>query len=293
MITPRETQSAAAVAAHYDELSRFYLELWGEHLHHGLWSSAEETPAEAVRRLVTVVAAEARVAAGGAVCDVGCGYGATARMLADEYGAEVTGLTLSKVQLDHARSVTAAAHGPRYLLRDWMDNGLPSNAFDAVIAIESSEHMEDKPRFFAEAERVLRPGGRVVVCAWLAGRAPSELAVRHLLEPICREGRLPGLGSEHDYRGLIAGAGLELLRFQDVSAAVRRTWPVCAGRLAKALVTKKAYRDRLFDRASPNRIFALTVLRIWAAYRLGAMRYGIFTATTRRQLPLLSTSASG
>jgi len=279
MIKPRETQSAAAVAAHYDELSPFYLELWGEHLHHGLWSSAEETPAEAVRRLVTVVAAEARVAAGGAVCDVGCGYGATARMLADEYGAEVTGLTLSKAQLDHARAATTVSHGPRYLLRDWMDNRLPSDAFDAVIAIESSEHMEDKARFFAEAERVLRPGGRLVVCAWLAGRAPSALAVRHLLEPICREGRLPGLGSEQDYCALIAGAGLELLRFQDVSAEVRRTWPVCAGRLAKALVTNKAYRDRLLDRASSNRIFALTVLRIWTAYRVGAMRYGIFTTT--------------
>src|SRR5688572_25761469 len=138
MITPRETPSTAAVASHYDELSRFYLEIWGEHVHHGLWSSPEETPAEAVRRLVTVVADEAHIVAGSAVCDVGSGYGATARMLADDYGAEVTGLTLSKVQLDYA---LAAGHGPRYLLRDWMDNGLPSDAFDAVIAIESSEHM--------------------------------------------------------------------------------------------------------------------------------------------------------
>ena len=26
-----------------------------------------------------------------------------------------------------------------------------------------------------------------------------------------------------------------------------------------------------------NRIFALTILRIWIAYRIGAMRYGVFT----------------
>jgi tocopherol O-methyltransferase len=275
MITPRESQPPAAVAAHYDDLSRFYLELWGEHLHHGLWSSGEETPEEAVRRLVEVIADEARITAGSTVVDVGCGYGATARMLAAEYGADVTGFTLSQAQVDHAR---AAGGGPRYLLRDWMDNDLPSGAFDAVIAIESSEHMEDKARFFAEAARVLRPGGRVVVCAWLAGSAPSRLEVRHLLEPICREGRLPGLGSEADYRALIDGAGLELLRFADVSAQVRRTWPICAARLARAVATQKAYRDLLRDTSAANRVFALTVVRIWVAYLVGAMRYGIFTA---------------
>jgi tocopherol O-methyltransferase len=277
MITPLETQSTASVAAHYDELSPFYLDLWGEHLHHGLWSSGDETPEEAVRKMVDVVAAEARIGPGGAVCDVGCGYGATARMLAGEHGAEVTGLTISKVQLDHAR---AAGGGPRYLLADFMDSGLPDDSFDAVISIESSEHM-DKVRFFAEAARVLRPGGRIVVCACLAAPHPSAFAVRHLLEPISREGRSQGLGTDEDYRALIAGAGLELLRIQDVSEAVRRTWPICAGRLAKVVVTKKAYRDVLLDRTNTNRILALTLLRIWAAYRVGAMRYGVFTATKR------------
>ena len=34
--------------------------------------------------------------------------------------------------------------------------------------------------------------------------------MRHLLEPICREGRLPGLGSEHEYRALLEAAGLRV-----------------------------------------------------------------------------------
>jgi len=36
---------------------------------------------------------------------------------------------------------------------------LDSESFDAVIAIESTEHMADLGAFFAEAARVLRPGG--------------------------------------------------------------------------------------------------------------------------------------
>ena len=95
-------------------------------------------------------------------------------------------------------------------MRDWLDNGLPDAAFDRAYAIESSEHMVDKARFFAEAQRVLKPGGRFVVCAWLEGEDATPWQVRHLLEPICREGRLPSMGSRADYEALAAAAGFRL-----------------------------------------------------------------------------------
>ena len=56
------------------------------------------------------------------------------------------------------RGSTPGADNPVYLLRDWLENGLPAASFDAVVAIESSEHMADKAAFFVEAARVLRPG---------------------------------------------------------------------------------------------------------------------------------------
>ncbi len=85
----------ADVAAHYDELDGFYREFWGEHVHHGVWITGRETPQEATRRLVSLVAEQAVVRDGSDVCDVGCGYGATARMLVADYGARVTALTIS------------------------------------------------------------------------------------------------------------------------------------------------------------------------------------------------------
>lgn len=38
------------------------------------------------------------------------------------------------------------------------------------------------------------------------------------------------------------------------------------------------YRSFLFSSRNPNRIFALTLFRIWLAYELGIQRYGIFSA---------------
>jgi tocopherol O-methyltransferase len=267
----------ADVAAHYDDLDRFYREIWGEHVHHGLFTSRATTPQEATRKLVDVVAEQARIQPGDAVCDVGCGYGATACLLAKEYQARVTALTISRAQHAYAIALDPAAENPTFLLRDWLENDLPADSFDAVIAIESSEHMPDLAAFFHEAQRVLRPGGRLVVCAWLSREQSRAWEKRWFVEPICREGRLRGMESAGEYQRLARASGLVPVAFQDVSRQVKKTWPICAGRVARALVREPANRRYLLRDGGPNRIFALTLLRIWLAYEIGSMRYGILT----------------
>jgi tocopherol O-methyltransferase len=278
MIFPRVPPTLDSVADHYDVLDEFYREIWGEHVHHGFWETGGESPEAATRALVSLVAQEALIKSGDHVCDVGCGYGATARMLARDYGTHVTALTISPAQHAFARALDPAAHNPVYLLRDWLSNDLPDAAFDAVIAIESSEHMADKAAFFAQARRVLKPGGRLVVCAWLARSNPRPWEVRLLLEPICREGRLPGLGTDDDYERLARDAGFPFFGFRDISRHVKRTWPICVARGLKGLLLRPRYRRFLFASKNPDRIFALTLFRMWLAYEVRSMRYGVMTA---------------
>ncbi|HEY5704780.1 MAG TPA: class I SAM-dependent methyltransferase [Terrimicrobiaceae bacterium] len=266
------------VADHYDELDNFYREIWGEHVHHGLWERGDETAEEAVLNLVAAVVERGHLTAGTRVCDIGCGYGATARMLARECGARVSAVTISPAQYRHALAERGSAHNPEYLLCDWLNNRLPTGSFDAVLSIESSEHMQDKEMFFAQAHRVLRRGGRMVVCAWLSAEDSTALQRRHLLEPICREGRIPSMGTESDYRKWFSDAQFVLESFEDVSAKVRKTWTICGARLARSLFHRPRYLRFLFNSRANNRIFALTISRIWLAYAFGTMRYGIFTA---------------
>jgi tocopherol O-methyltransferase len=277
MIVPKEQQSAAAVAAHYDELDRFYREVWGRHVHHGFWTTGRETPEEATDALVDLVARALRLEAGASVCDIGCGYGAAAAHLARHHDVAVTGLTLSRVQAGHAQRLAEGDPRLTFACRDFLANGLPDAGFDAAYAIESSEHMADKADFFAQAFRILRPGGRLCVCAWLAREGAAPWEVRHILEPICREGRLPGMGTEGDYRALAGAAGFAVEAFADISGQVSRTWTICARRVAVKILTDRAYARFLVSRESQNRVFALTLARLVAAYRTGAMRYGVFT----------------
>jgi tocopherol O-methyltransferase len=278
MIRSSHPITARDVADHYDELDRFYREIWGEHVHHGLWERGDETPEEAVLNLVRCVARRGNIAPGARVCDVGCGYGATARMLVRECGATVSAITVSPVQHGHAISKHGGTHNPEYLLCDWLNNDLASGAFDAVVSIESSEHMQEKEVFFAQAHRVLRLGGRMVVCAWLSAEHPTARQRRHVLEPICHEGRLPGMGAESDYRKWLSQAGFVLESFEDVSAQVRKTWTICVRRLFFNLIRQPGYLRFLFNSRAHNRVFAITVSRILLAYTFGIIRYGIFTA---------------
>jgi tocopherol O-methyltransferase len=88
---------------------------------------------------------------------------------------------------------------------------------------------------------------------------------------------MPHLGSVSDYESLGAEAGFRREKFEDITRRVERTWPSIVRRLIAKFATEPRYLRFLFSRHSHNRIFALTILRIWIAYRVQAMRYGIFT----------------
>ncbi len=274
MITPKIEQASAAIARHYDELDPFYRDVWGRHVHHGYWRTGRETSAEAAGALAELVAERLDFRPGMTACDIGCGYGETAKLFASRYSIRVEGVTISERQCQIA--LASPAGGVSIALCDWLENTFPDRHFDRAYAIESSEHFSDKPKFFSEAYRVLRPGGRFTVCAWLAKTGASAWNRRYLLEPICRYGRLPGMGCEEDYLDFSRAADFRTVSVEDISAKVNRTWPICIGRLAAKTVSDRQYRAFLFDPRVQNKMFVATMLLILAAYRTGALRYCIF-----------------
>jgi tocopherol O-methyltransferase len=270
---------AAGVASHYDQLDRFYRDIWGAHIHHGLWLSGRESYEEAQVNMVDFIASRAKLAPGLNVCDVGCGYGATACYLSERIKVKVTGLTISKAQYRHAVSMAIANPALQFIQGDWLANSFPDEDFNVVLALESTESMPDRPRFFSESARVLKNGGRLVVATWAVDPHLRSSHMRWLIQPLSAESRLQPLARPSEIAEMIGAVGLQLQHSEDISAQVARTWSNVASSFFSKAMRHPGYLRFL---SGTNYRFIATVLRIWTAFRLGTLRYCVFTA---RKLP--------
>lgn len=98
----------------------------------------------------------------GLILDVACGKGATTRHLQRHYApGAITGINISDRQLETCRR---NAPGSRFLKMDATALQLPDASFDAAICVEAAFHFNTRERFLREALRVLKPGGRLVLC---------------------------------------------------------------------------------------------------------------------------------
>lgn len=116
------------------------------------------------------------------IVDLGCGVGGSLCYLAARLPMRGTGVTISPVQARHAAArVAAAGLGDRVTIVEGDFCALPPlEPADVAFAIEAFVHGPDPAAFFAEAFRLVLPGGRLVVCDDMRRAAPTGEAGRYL-----------------------------------------------------------------------------------------------------------------
>ena len=121
-----------------------------------------------------VLAELAGVTEGMRVLDAGCGIGGSSRYLAHNYGCAVAALDITAEYVVAAERMNALCrlHGS-ISTRQGSVTDLPyaDGSFDLVWCQNVSMNVADKARMFAEAHRVLVPGGRYAISH--AARGPA------------------------------------------------------------------------------------------------------------------------
>lgn len=99
------------------------------------------------------------------VLDIGCGWGGLSIHLAKNFGAEVTGVSLSKEQLATAKKRAAAAGVADKIDFRLLDYRHLDETFDRIVVVGMMEHVGQPqyPVFMNQIDKVLAPGGVALV----------------------------------------------------------------------------------------------------------------------------------
>jgi sarcosine/dimethylglycine N-methyltransferase len=148
--------------------------------------------------------------------DIGCGIGGPARWFAATFGCQVTGIDLTEAFCRAAEALTAACGLTQSVhIRQASATDLPfaDATFDHAYSQNVAMNIADKQRYYREAFRVLRPGGRFAVTQAAAGPNGSPTYP----QPWASIPDTSFLATPDEIRADIAAAGFTIVDFRDAT----------------------------------------------------------------------------
>jgi erythromycin 3''-O-methyltransferase len=220
-----------ARASHERAVERFYshgansdTEIHEGFLNFGLWESGIDDYVVAAKNLVERMGRLLGLQPGSRLLDVACGMGAQDVHLQRTFGPlEIDAMDVTWRHVERAVRRARDARTDRGLrFHHGSATALPfgGGSFTHVMSIEGPEHFDTRRRFFAEARRVLRPGGVMALADYAVtrtARTPVEAAVVDVARRLWKIPR-ENVWTPARYRDELVAAGFALPSVEQVGA---------------------------------------------------------------------------
>lgn len=195
----------------------------GLSIHRAVWGPGVTTRNVAIHFVDDLILTELRnVAPIPKVLDMGCGVGASLLYLAQRRAIVGEGITISPLQASHATELFESAR--MNTLRCCSGNflALPSDIHDVDLAfsIEAFVHSPDVVGYFSQAARVVRPGGKLIVCDdFLSQRASHDPSAkeREWLQEFRTGWKISSLVTADSACETARSAGFKLIKVLDMT----------------------------------------------------------------------------
>ncbi|MEU5973996.1 cyclopropane-fatty-acyl-phospholipid synthase family protein [Streptomyces sp. NPDC047315] len=160
-------RDSQAISHHYDVGNDFYELVLGPSMVYSCayWGDGARTLEDAQRAKLDLVARKLDLKEGDRLLDVGSGWGSMAIHAAREYGAQVTGVTLSREQAAYARKrVAEAGLTDRIEIRVQDYRDVRDGPYDAISSIGMAEHVGSVryQEYASQLYSLLKTGGRLL-----------------------------------------------------------------------------------------------------------------------------------
>lgn len=170
---------------------------------------------------------------GARVLDIGSGLGGASRVLAATYGCRVTGIDLTEEYCRVAATLAewvGLSGEVEYRQANALDLPFDDAAFDLVWTQHAAMNIPDKARLYAEARRVLKPGGRFALYDVLQGPGGPI----HFPVPWARDPAISHLVTPDELRRLLTSVGFEIVSWRETTAAGREWFAEVTRRIREA-----------------------------------------------------------
>jgi sarcosine/dimethylglycine N-methyltransferase len=233
MPEPEIHSVVASTRDYYDgPADQIYRSIWGDNIHLGVPCSDSCPHPEAMEHTNQIMAEAVGLTPSTRVLDLGCGYGSTARYLAEYFSCRVTGTNISEKELELA-SDRAKESGLEDLLffeyGDFHDLKYSDASYDVVWSQEAFLHGVDKNAILSECYRVLVPGGALAFTDILVRRATPEADRQRIYDRV----KSPDMWDLDDYKKAIGDQGFRTQQVTDWSQYVGRSYSWVRERLSE------------------------------------------------------------